>query len=102
LLIAAALHSGIVIPGPFEQAAIYEGSLGVILALAFGLTFLAPTSARAIAVAAQGLTLVGASLGLYLALRGAAPDTPLDIVYHVALIGLLLVGIGVAWRVPTS
>jgi hypothetical protein len=32
--------------------------------------------------------------------RGFAPNTALDIVYHVGLIALLLVGIVVAWRVP--
>jgi hypothetical protein len=99
LLVAAALHAGIVIGGPFDQAAIYEASLGVILAVALGLTFLGPTVARVASLAAQALALAGASLGLYLALRGAAPDTPLDIVYHVLLISLLLVGLFVAWRV---
>lgn len=102
LLVAAALHAGIVIRGPFEQAAIYEGSLGVIVAIALGLTFLAPGSAGLLGLAAQALTLAGASLGLYLALLGVAPNTPLDIVYHVALIGLLVVGLGVAWRARGS
>lgn len=102
LLVAAALHAGIVIRGPFEQAAMYEGSLGVILAIALGLTFLAPGSAGLLGLVAQGLTLAGATIGLYLAVLGVAPHTPLDIVYHVALIGLLVVGLGVAWRLRAS
>ncbi len=103
LLVAAALHAGLVIPGPFDQAAVYEASLGVVLLLALGLTFvLSPDSAGLIAIAAQALTLAGASLGLYLALLGVAPDTTLDIAYHVALMGLLVVGLVVAWRVRAS
>jgi hypothetical protein len=47
----------------------------------------------------QAVALAGASIGLYLALRGIAPNTALDIVYHFALIGLLVVGLVVAWRV---
>jgi hypothetical protein len=102
LLVAAALHAGILTGGSFEQAAIYEGSLGVIVAVALGLTFLAPDTAGPLGLAAQALTLAGASLGLYLALLGVAPHTSLDIVYHVVLIGLLVVGLGVAWRVGRS
>src|SRR5690606_20890411 len=90
LLAAAALHAGLVIPGRFDQAALYEGSLGVILAIALGLTFGGPVAARVAGLAAQALALAGASLGLYLALRGIAPNTPLDLVYHVVLIGLLV------------
>jgi hypothetical protein len=98
LLVASALHAGLVIPGSFDEAAIYEASLGVILAGALGLTFLGPTVARVAGLAAQGLAIAGASLGLYLAVRGVAPDTPVDIVYHVGLIALLVAGLIVAWR----
>ncbi len=34
-----------------------------------------------------------------LALIGVGPNTVLDLVYHVALVALLVVGIGVAWRI---
>ena len=74
----------------------------MILAIGLGVTFLAPSSARLVGLATPSLALAGASIGLYLALIGVAPDTPLDIVYHFALIGLLIIGLGVAWRVRTS
>ena len=98
----AALHSGLVIPGPSEQAAMYEGSLGVILTIVLGLTFLGPGAAGVAGLAAQALAFAGASVGLYLALLGVAPDTPLDIAYHVSLIALLVAGLVVAWRVRAS
>ena|SRR6266545_978486 len=102
LLGAAALHAGIVIRGPFDQAAIYESSIGVLLAIGLGVTYLGLSAARVAGMATQAVALAGASLGLYLALRGIAPNTPLDIVYHVALIGLLAIGLVVAWRLPTA
>jgi hypothetical protein len=103
LLVAAALHAGLVMAGPFDQAAVYEASLGVLLLLALGLSFVVSSqSAGLAALAAQALTLAGASLGVYLALLGVAPDSTLDIVYHVALIGLLIVGLVLAWRVRAS
>jgi hypothetical protein len=98
LLVAAALHAGLVTDGPFDQAAMYESSIGVILLIGLGVTLLGPSAARVAGLATQALALAGACLGLYLALRGVAPNTPLDIVYHLALIGLLLVGLVVAWR----
>lgn len=98
LLIAAALHAGLMIRGPFDQAAIYESSIGVILLIGLGVTLIRPNAARVAGLATQALALAGACLGLYLALRGIAPDTPLDILYHVALIALLVGGLVVAWR----
>jgi hypothetical protein len=102
LLVAAALHAGIVIPGRFDDAAMYETGVAVVLLIGLGLTFLGPAWARWGGLAATVVALAGASIGLYMALRGIAPNTVLDTVYHVALIALLLVGIVVAWRGPSA
>ena len=100
LLVAAAMHAGFVIPGPFNDAAMYETSVAVVLLVGLGLTFVGPGWARWGGLAATVLALAGACIGLYMAVRGLAPNTVADIVYHVALIALLLVGIAVAWRGP--
>jgi hypothetical protein len=102
LLVAAALHAGLVIPGPFNDAAMYETGVATVLVVGLGLTFIGPVWARWGGLAASVLALAGASIGLYIALRGFGPNTVPDIVYHVALIALLLVGIAVAWRVPSG
>lgn len=102
LLAAAALHAGIVIPGRFDQAALYETGVAAVLLVGAGLTFIGPAWARWGGLAATVLALAGATIGLYMALRGVAPNTVLDIVYHVALLALLLAGIVVAWRVPSA
>lgn len=98
LLVAAALHTGIVIPGPFDTAAYYETGIAVILLVGLGLTFVAPTAARWIGLVALAISFAGSCIGLYLAIRGLGPNTVPDIVYHVALVGLLVIGLVVAWR----
>ncbi len=100
LLVAAALHAGFVTPGPFNDAALYEAGVAGVLIVGLMLTFVGPGWARWGGLAAIVLALAGASIGLYMALHGLAPNTVADIVYHVALIALLLVGIAVAWRGP--
>lgn len=44
------------------------------------------------------VSLAGASVGLFLATRGLAPNTTIDVVYHVALVAWLLATAIVAWR----
>ena len=102
LLAAAALHAGIVITGPFNNAAMYETGIAVALIFGLAFTFVGPAWARWGGLAATVIALAGACIGLYVALRGLGPNTVLDIVYHVALIALLLLGIAVAWRVPSE
>lgn len=102
LLIAASLHAGLLIPGPFDSAAMYETGVAIILIVGLAFTFIGPAWARWGGLVATVLALAGASIGLYLALRGLGPNTVPDIVYHFALVALLLAGIGVAWRVPSG
>ena len=102
LLVAAGLHAGLVLPGRFDDAAMYEAGVAVVLLVGFGLTFVGPAWARWGGLAASIVALAGASIGLYMALRGIAPNTVLDLVYHVALMALLLAGIVAAWRVPPA
>jgi hypothetical protein len=102
LLIAASLHAGLIIPGRFDQAAMYETAIAVILFIGLALTLLGPGWARWGGLVALVVAVGGASIGLYLAVRGLAPNTTLDIAYHVALVALLLAGIVVAWRLPST
>lgn len=102
LLIAAALHAGLVIPGPVDQAAMYESGIAVILIVGIGLTFVGPGWARWGALTTQTVALAGACIGTFLALRGLGPNTVPDIVYHFALLAILLTGLVVAWRLDTG
>jgi hypothetical protein len=102
LLVAAALHAGILIRGPFDQAAMYEASIAVTLGIGLALTFVGPRAARLAGIVTLAIALAGACVGLFLSIRGIGPNTVLDIVYHVGLTGLLVAGLVVAWRLRAS
>jgi hypothetical protein len=53
-------------------------------------------------LATQAFGLLGASIGLYLAVRGVAPDSAADLVFHVAIVALLVWGLVVAWQARSS
>jgi hypothetical protein len=98
LLIAAALHAGLIIPGPYDSAAMYETIIAVILVIGIGVTFLSGPWARWGALVTLVVSVAGASVGLFLAIRGAGPNTVPDLMYHVGLVLWLLAGVVVAWR----
>ena len=90
LLGLAALHSGLVIPGPFNEARCTRSSVAVVLVVGIKPTFFGRDGARWGGLASTLLALVGASIGLYMALRRLGPNTVPNIVYHMAVIALLL------------
>lgn len=89
---------------PTESASIYEGTIAVILIVGLAIVLALPSWGAWAALLAQAFGLIGASIGLYLALRGVAvaPNTPQDNVFHVAIIVLLVWGLFVAWRARTD
>ena len=99
---AAILHTGALTGGPPDDAAMYETGIAVILAVGLGITFIQTGWARLTGLVVQAIALVGASIGTYATLRGFGPSSPLDVVYHVVLIGLIVAGLAVAWRLPAS
>lgn len=102
LLVAAFLHVGLLTSSPPDDAAMYEAGIAVILAVGLAITKVRPGHARITGLVVQAIALVGASIGTYATLRGIGPNSPLDIVYHVALIALIVAGLAVAWRLPAN
>jgi hypothetical protein len=102
LVVVAAIHAGIVLGGPFQNAAMYEAAVGVILAIGLALTFGPPAVARWGAFATQLLALFGVGTGVYMALNGMAPNTVFDYAYHVLAIVLLVAGLVVALRFEST
>ena len=101
LVVVAAIHAG-VLGGPFEQASVYEAAVAAVLAIGLALTWAGPAVARWGAFVAQLLALFGVGTGIYMASRGMAPNTPLDLAYHAVAVVLLLAGLLVALRMPPS
>ena len=57
-----------------------------------------PEWTRGVALGTQVFALLGAFVGTWATLPGFGPNSPLDVVYHFALIALLVGGIVVARR----
>jgi hypothetical protein len=95
---AALIHTGVVVGGFTDTAAATaESIIGLVLAVAAGLTWSRPEWTRPVALAAQGFALAGSLIGLYLAVRGVGPSTMPDIVFHAGIVLTLAYGTVAAW-----
>jgi hypothetical protein len=99
--IASAIHSGALIDASVDPAAnVAEGIIGAVLLLAAIVTTVRPSWTRVVGVLAQGFGLLGSLIGLYLAIRGVGPNTVPDVIFHVAIVAMLAIGVVAAFRVP--
>lgn len=99
-LLASMIHAGIIITGYEHRAAmIAESVIGVVLLVGLAVTWVRPRSMAAIAAVVQAFALVGTLVGIWTMIVGVGPRTVPDIVYHVAIVAVLLVGLGLAWRI---
>ncbi len=102
LILVAAIHSGIVLGGSFQRAAMYEAAVAAVLVLGLALTFGSPNVARVGAFATQFLALFGVGLGMYMAVNGMAPNSVFDLGYLALAAVLLVVGLIGAVRLDVS
>jgi hypothetical protein len=75
-----------------------ETVIGVVLVAGAMLTWIRPASARAAGLAAQGFALLGTLVGIFTIVIGVGPRSVLDIIYHVAIVAVLVRGLVVSWR----
>ena len=61
---------------------------------------LQPAWTRVVGASAQGFALLGSLIGTYLAFRGLGPNTVPDLVFHVAVVITLALGVVAALREP--
>jgi hypothetical protein len=98
-IVAAWIHAGLLIAGyEHRQARVAENVIAVVLLAGATLIWIRPTSARAAGLAAQGFALLGTLVGIFTIAIGIGPRSALDIVYHVAIVAVLVFGLVVAWR----
>jgi len=101
--LASLIHRGLLVSGYADPgASTAEGIIGIVLALGLLATFLMVERTRLAALLAQGFALAGTSIGLFLVIRGVGPNTVPDVIFHVGIWLLLLVGLIVAARGPSS
>ncbi len=98
-LLAAMIHAGILIQGyAHREAMIAEGVIGMVLLIGLAITWVRPRSMFSIAAGVQAFALLGTLVGGWTIVVGVGPRTVPDIVYHVVIVVILVVGLGVAWR----
>ncbi len=98
-LLAALVHSGVLIPGFEHRAArIAETVLAVVLLTGLAVSALRPVATRSVGLAAQGFALLGTLVGILTIVAGVGPQSVPDLVYHGAMVLLLAWGLFLAVR----
>jgi hypothetical protein len=81
-----------------NSPSIYEGTIAVVLLVGLLVAVARPDWAAWAALITQAFAIVGAWIGLFLAIRGVGPNSVPDLVFHVAIVVLLAWGLQVAWQ----
>jgi hypothetical protein len=96
---AALVHSGVLIDGyEHDDARIAESVIAVVLLAGLAWSWVRPAQTREAGIAAQGFALLGTFVGLFTIAIGVGPRTALDVVYHVAIVLVLIWGLRLAMR----
>lgn len=97
--LAALIHSGLLISGyEHHRARIAESVIAVVLALALSLTWIRPAQLSSVGVVAQGFALLGTLVGVLTIVIGVGPRTLPDVLYHIGIAIVLVLGLVVAAR----
>lgn len=98
---AAAVHFGALLEGYRHlEAARAETVIAVVLLAGLGLTWSPRGWARKAAIGTQAFAILGVLVGLFTIAVGVGPRTVLDIAYHVGILAVLGIGLGIAVRMP--
>lgn len=98
-IIAGAIHSGLLVAIDIHhQAAIAESIIGVVLLLGFALTWIWPGQTQLIGLIAQTFAALGTLVGVSTIIAGFGPRTAPDLVFHIAILAVLVWGLVVATR----
>jgi hypothetical protein len=97
--IASLVHFGVMIHGfEHDRAGTAEAIIAAVLLVGFAITRLRPGWTRSAAFLVQLFALLGTFVGLFSIVVGFGPRTVPDVVYHAAIVVVLLVGLGVSWH----
>lgn len=100
---AALIHRGLLIGGhQHREAATAESVIALVLIAGWVATWLRQDSARTYGLVAQAFALVGTLVGIFTIAIGIGPRTVPDVVYHVAIVIVLLFGVVAVARRPVT
>lgn len=95
--VAAAIHSGMLVSGyEHSRARIAESVLAAVLLLGLVASFVQPSWTARAGVIAQTIALLGTLVGVFTIVVGVGPRTVPDVIYHLAIIVVLIAGIRAA------
>jgi hypothetical protein len=99
--LASLIHRGFLVQGYRDEAAsTAEGIIGLVLVVGLLASLAIPGRSRLIGLLAQGFALLGTSVGLFFVISGIGPNTVPDIVFHIGIYLVLILGLVVAIRLP--
>ena len=97
--LAVLIHSGLLISGyAHHRARIAEGVIALVLTAGLVLTWIRPDQIGKVGVAAQGFALFGTLVGVLTIVLGVGPRTLPDVLYHIGIAIVLVLGLVVAAR----
>jgi hypothetical protein len=100
---AASIHAGYLVPGYQHHAArIAESVLGLVLVAGLATSLLRPVLTRTAGLVAQGFALLGTLVGIFTIIVGVGPRSVADVVYHAAMVAVLVGGLAAAARAPAG
>jgi hypothetical protein len=100
---ASLTHFGVLIDGyEHTEAAIAEAVISTVLASAIVVGVRRPGTSRAVGLAAPGFALLGTSVGVFSMVRGFGPRSTADLIFHLAILTILVAGLVVAFRLPET
>lgn len=102
-ILAAAIHSGFLVAGyDHRDAAIAETVIAAVLLAGLTTSLLRPAWTRRAGLIAQGFALLGTLVGIFTILVGVGPQSTPDIVYHIAIVIVLIAGLIAVRREPDA
>lgn len=100
---ASLAHFGVLVEGyEHQQAGIAESVIALVLLIGLMLSWIRPAWTRAAGMAAQGFALLGTLVGVFTILIGVGPRTAPDIIYHIAIVAVLVWGLVLAARASAT
>jgi peptidoglycan/LPS O-acetylase OafA/YrhL len=102
-VVAGLSHFGVLVKGyEHRQAAIAESTIAAVLLIGCGLTLVLAAQTRAIGIAVQSFALLGTLVGAFTIAIGVGPRTVPDIIYHIAIVVVLVGGLLLVVQAPAA
>ncbi len=102
-LAAASVHFGVSIAGyEHPKAGVAESVIAAVLLAGLILTWSSDAWTRGVGLAVQAFALLGTLVGVFTIVVGVGPRTVPDVVYHLAIVAVLVWGLVVARRAPVD